>query len=135
MDFALRIAEATARGRIHAEALMRDSLTLLHPTGRTVRDETGDTVSEVLPVWQGPGKVQTNQAYPSQPEVGGGTATLAVFEVHIPVSSDVSPLVDDVFRVDSSDDAALVGALFRVRVDPVKSWRTARRFNVERIVP
>lgn len=133
-DFAARIAEVVERGRVHAEELMTDSLTLVRPTGELVRDEDGNTVPETVPVWSGPGKVQSQQSYPSQPEVGGGTFTLAVFEVHIPVGADVFPLVDDVFVVDSSRDLALAGSRFRVRVDPSKTWRTARRYNVEEVV-
>ena len=117
-----------------AEQGMTDSLSLVRPTGEFVRDEGGNTVPELVAVWSGPGKVQSQQSYPSQPEVGGGTFTLAVFEVHIPVGADVFPLVDDVFVVDSSRDLALVGSRFRVRVDPSKTWRTARRYNVEEVV-
>lgn len=129
-DFAAKIAEAITLSRIHAEALMTDSLRLEHPTGNTVRVD-GKTVPEMVTVWSGRGKVQSQQSYPSQPEVGGGTATLAIFEVHIPVGADVAPLVDDVFVVESSRDQALTGTRFRVRVDPSKTWRTARRFNCE----
>ncbi|QCR53211.1 hypothetical protein C1N80_06195 [Brachybacterium sp. SGAir0954] len=133
MDFSLRIAEATIRGQQLAESLMVDELRLDRPTGRTVRVD-GDTVPEMETVWSGRGKVQSQQSYPSQPESGGGTSTLATFEVHIPASETVTVLVDDVFVVDSSRDGNLAGARFRVRVDPVKSWRTARRFNCEEIV-
>ena len=133
-DFAAKIAEAVERGRVNAEALMTDSLSLVRPTGEFVRDEDGNTVPETVVVWSGPGKVQSQQSYPSQPEVGGGTITLAVFEVHIPVGADVSPRVDDVFVVDESRDQALTGSRFRVRVDPSKTWRTSRRYNVEEYV-
>lgn len=133
MDFSVAIQEAVTRGQQHAESLMVDSLRLDRPTGETERVD-GVTVPEVVPVWSGKGKVQSQQSYPSQPEVGGGTATLAVFEVHIPVHADVTPLVDDVFVVESSRDPALVGSRFRVRVDPSKTWRTARRYNVEEVV-
>lgn len=132
MDFAVKIAEAVERGRVNAEQLMTDSLHLEHPTGNTIRVD-GKTVPEMVTVWSGRGKVQSQQPYPSQPEVGGGTLTLAVFEVHIPVSADVAPLVDDVFVVDESRDRALQGSRFRVRVDPSKTWRTARRYNVEEL--
>lgn len=112
---------------------MTDSLHLEHPTGETIRVD-GKTVPVMETVWSGLGKVQSQQSYPSQPEVGGGTVTLAVFEVHIPVGAEVAPLVDDVFVVDVSRDMALAGSRFRVRVDPSKTWRTARRFNVEELV-
>ena len=133
-DFAAKIAEVVERGRINAEALMTDSLSLARPTGEFVRDEDGNTVPETVTVWSGSGKVQSQQSYPSQPEVGGGTITLAVFEVHIPVDAVVSPRVDDVFVVDASRDQALTGSRFRVRVNPSKTWRTARRYNVEEYV-
>lgn len=133
-EFAAKIAEAITLGRVNAEALMTDSLSLVRPTGEFVRDGDGNTVPETVAVWSGPGKVQSQQSYPSQPEVGGGTVTLAVFEVHIPVDAVVSPRVDDVFVVDASRDQALTGSRFRVRVDPSKTWRTARRYNVEEVV-
>lgn len=129
----MKIREAVERGRANAESLMTDSLRLEHPTGETIRVD-GKTIPVMETVWSGPGKVQSQQSYPSQPEVGGGTVTLAVFEVHIPVSADVVPLVDDVFVVDASRDQALTGSRFRVRVDPAKTWRTARRFNVEELI-
>lgn len=113
-----------------AERGMTDHLRLVRPTGETERVD-GVTVPVMDEVWSGPGKVQSRQSYPSQPEVGGGTVTLAIFEVHIPVHADVTPKVDDVFVVEASRDPALVGSRFRVRVDPSKTWRTARRFNVE----
>lgn len=116
----------------HAESFMTDQLRLEHPTGETVRVD-GVTVPEMVEVWSGLGKVQSQQSYPSQPEVGGGTVTLATFEVHIPVDAEVTPRVDDVFVVESSRDPALVGSRFRVRVDPSKTWRTARRYNVEEL--
>lgn len=130
----MRIAEAAERGRVLAESLMTDSLTLVRPTGEVVRDAEGNTVPETVLVWSGPGKVQSQQSYPSQPEVGGGTFTLAVFEVHIPIHAEVTPRVDDLFVVGESRDPALVGSRFRVRVDPSKTWRTARRFNCEEVV-
>lgn len=127
MDRTIRI------GQRMAESLMTDSLRLEHPTGKTIRVD-GKTVPVMETVWSGLGKVQSQQSYPSQPEVGGGTVTLAVFEVHIPVGAEVAPLVDDVFVVDVSRDMALAGSRFRVRVDPAKTWRTARRFNVEELI-
>lgn len=133
MDFSVKIAEAIERGRINAESLMTDTLRLDRPTGRTVRVD-GETVPEVETVWSGLGKVQSHQAYPSQPEVGGGTVTLATFEVHIPASVRLPVLVDDVFVVESSRDENLAGTRLRVRVDPAKTWRTARRFNCEEAV-
>jgi len=132
-DFAAKIAEVVERGRINAESLMTDSLELQRPTGEYVRDSDGNTVPEMVTVWTGPGKVQSQQSYPSQPEVGGGTITLAIFEVHIPVGASARPLVDDVFHVVDSRDMALVGSRFRVRVDPSKTWRTSRRYNVEEV--
>ena len=132
MDFSVAIQEAVTRGQQHAESLMVDSLRLDHPTGKTIRVD-GVSVPEMVTVWSGRGKVQSQQSYPSQPEVGGGTVTLAVFEVHIPVDATARPLVDDVFVVESSRDPALVGTRLRVRVDPSKTWRTARRFNCEEV--
>lgn len=132
MDFSVAIQEAVTRGQQHAESLMVDSLRLDHPTGKTIR-VGGVSVPEMVTVWSGRGKVQSQQSYPSQPEVGGGTVTLAIFEVHIPVSASARPLVDDVFVVESSRDPALVGTRLRVRVDPSKTWRTARRFNCEEV--
>ena len=132
MDFSVAIQEAVTRGQQHAESLMIDSLRLDHPTGKTIRVD-GVSVPEMVTVWSGRGKVQSQQSYPSQPEVGGGTVTLAIFEVHIPVDATARPLVDDVFVVVESRDPALVGTRLRVRVDPSKTWRTARRFNCEEV--
>ena len=62
-EFAAKIAEAIALGRVNAEALMTDSLSLVRPTGEFVRDEEGNTVPEMVPVWSGPGKVQIGRAH------------------------------------------------------------------------
>lgn len=121
------------RGRDAAERLMVDTLHLERPTGGTVRVD-GRTVPEMVTVWTGAGKVQSQQSYPSQPETGGGTSTLAVFEVHISARDQVAVLVDDEFVVDASHDPVLAGTRLRVRVDPAKTWRTARRFNCEEVV-
>lgn len=129
----MRVREAVEVGRRNAESLMTDVLRCERPTGRTVRID-GVTVPEVETVWAGAGKVQSRQAYPTQPEVGGGTGTLAVFEVHVPLGEKFDFLVDDEFVVDESRDADLVGRRFRFRVEPAKTWRTARRFNCEEVV-
>lgn len=116
-----------------AEEAMRDALHAERPTGKTIRVD-GKTVPELVTVWSGRGKIQSTQAYPSQPEAGGGTATLAVFEVHVPVGEPFDFLVDDEFVVDVSRDPNGAGRRFRYRTDPVKTWRTARRFNCEEVV-
>lgn len=138
MDFSVKIGEAVQRGRDNAEALMTDTLRCERPTGRTERVD-GLTVPVMETVWPAPGrdgwgKVQNRQAYPSQPEVGGGTATLMVTEVHLPVGETFCFLVDDEFVVEQSQDPGLVGRRFRYRTDPAKTWRTARRFNCEEVV-
>ena len=119
--------------RALAERGMTDTLRLDRPTGRTVRVD-GVTVPEMELIWSGLGKVQSHQAYPSQPEAGGGTITLAIFEVHIPATVLLPVLVDDVFMVEASRDVNLTGSRYRVRVDPAKTWRTARRFNCEEVM-
>lgn len=137
MDFALRIQEALASAQGLARELMTDTLRCERPTGRTVRVD-GKTVPEMATVWplpgqQGRGKVQSQQAYPSQPEAGGGTVTLLVTEVHIPTDDGFPFRVDDVFVVESSRDPSLPGRRFRYRTDPAKTHRTARRFNCEEV--
>ena len=132
MDFQVKILEAMRRGREHAESLMVDTVTLWRPTGDFVRVD-GKTVPEMVEVWSGPAKVQSRNAYPVTPEAGGRTASLVVLEVHIPASVDVGVMVDDVFIVDSSQDVALSGSRLRVRTDPTRTWRTARRFQVEEV--
>lgn len=131
-DFALRVTEAIAVARRNAEALMNDSLVCMRPTGRTTRID-GKTVPELSEVWSGRGKVQSRQSYPSQPEFGGTTAAIAIFEVHVSARESFDFMLDDVFVVTESLDANLVGRRFRYRVDPGKTWRTARRFNCEEV--
>lgn len=131
-DFALRVSEAVTVARRNAEALMTDRLLCLRPTGRTSRVD-GKTVPELVEVWAGRGKVQSHQSYPSQPEIGGTTAAIAVFEIHIPAGETFDFMLDDVFVVEDSMDSNLTGRRFRYRVDPGKTWRTARRFNCEEV--
>ena len=63
-----------------------------------------------------------------------GTATVATFEVHLPIDAPVTVATDDVFVVVASRDPELVGMRLRARVDPAKTWRTARRYNCEAVV-
>lgn len=127
---------ATARGRALAESLMVDAGTAGRPTGGYwfnpvfQRDELDTT-----PLFASPCKIQSKQVQPGAPEVGGRTATTIRVELHLPATSD--PLtVGDLFTVTAAGplSTSVVGVQWRILAPVGKSFATARRYEVERVV-
>lgn len=119
---------ALAAGRRMAEALMVDAVSILRPTGG-VNPVTG--VPLTSPVYSGMAKVQTYEAFEKQPEVGGGTATVQRYSLHLPVR-DYVPRVGDVVTVTAATlDANLVGRRYVVQGLLHKSFATSYRLLVD----
>jgi len=113
------------------------ALRYMEATGTTVTlgRNTGaldpETFEPILTtVYSGPGRVQTNEAVEREVEVGGGTAVVQRYSVHLPVG-DFTPAINDVVTVTACAlDANLVGRQFTVRSLLHKSAATAYRLGV-----
>ena len=135
-DFAAKIAEAITLSRIHAEALMTDSVRVWRASDEPpTKGEWG----EVIPapptlVYEGPAKGQNDRTYPNSPNVADSArVTLMIAHVHFPHGTTAIQS-DDVVEWVTSQNPRLIGRKVRLRVDSDKTWNTSVRFNVEETV-
>ena len=130
MDRTIRI------GQRMAESLMTDSVrvTRADPDGAPSWDEDGNVLEpSPLVVYEGRGKFQHSDPYPSTPDGGEARWTTGVRQVHLPVGTTAVQSGDVVECVGSRNER-LVGLKVRVRIDGDKTWTTAVRFNVVEVV-
>ncbi|WP_270409492.1 DUF6093 family protein [Brachybacterium paraconglomeratum] len=130
MDRTIRI------GQRMAESLMTDSVrvTRADPDGVPGWDEDGNVLEPPpLVVYEGRGKFQHSDPYPSTPDAGEARWTTGVRQVHLPVGTTAVQSGDVVECVESRNER-LVGLRVRVRIDGDKTWTTAVRFNVVEVV-
>lgn len=130
MDRTIRI------GQRMAESLMTDSVrvTRADPDGVPGWDEDGNVLEpSPLVVYEGRGKFQHSDPYPSTPDAGEARWTTGVRQVHLPVGTTAVQSGDVVECVESRNER-LVGLRVRVRIDGDKTWTTAVRFNVVEVV-
>ena len=126
MDRTIRI------GQRNAESLMTDTVrvTRADPDGVPGWDADGNVVEPpLLVVYEGRGKFQHSDPYPSTPDGGEARWTTGVRQVHLPVGT-TSVQSGDVVECVESRNERLVGLKVRVRIDGDKTWATAVRFNV-----
>lgn len=137
MDFAVKIAEAVERGRVNAEQLMTDTVRVTRPPGPDAEpesDEWGNIVEpEALVVYEGKGKFQHSDPYPSQPDAAESRWVTGVRQVHLPYGTDVVRS-GDVAECVASQNTRLVGLKVRLRIDGDKTWTTAVRFNAQEVL-
>src|SRR5690625_2754233 len=115
-DFAAKIAEAIALGRVNAESLMQDTVRVWRtPTGFPVEDECGNaTTAEPVVVYEGRAKAQNDRTYPGQNDVGGfARVTAMVSHVHCPLGT-TAVRGDDVVEWIESVNPRLVGRKVRI---------------------
>ncbi|MEU2418870.1 DUF6093 family protein [Brachybacterium paraconglomeratum] len=123
-------------GQRMAESLMTDSVrvTRADPDGVPGWDEDGNVVEPApLVVYEGRGKFQHSDPYPSTPDGGEARWTTGVRQVHFPIGI-TSVQSGDVVECVESRNERLVGLKVRVRIDGDKTWTTAVRFNVLEVV-
>lgn len=126
----------TARSAVEAGRALAAQYMAYTGTTVTVSRNTGalDPVTfEPVPtvLYTGTARVQTYEPVQLATEVGGGSATVQRYAVHLPVDSYV-PAVDDVVTVTACAlDANLVGRVFKVRGLLHKSAATAYRLVVD----
>jgi hypothetical protein len=122
---------ALLRGRVAAEALMLDTVTIRRRTGESTDGDTGVTTPVWTVVYSGKGKVQQRSTQGSNRDVGEAERLASSLELHLPITA-TGPQSDDVATVDTSAlDPQLVGKTFTVRGPAHKSFATARRLTVE----
>lgn len=130
MDRTIRI------GQRMAESLMTDTLrvTRADPDAEPAHDEWGNIVSPPgTVVYEGRGKFQHRDPYPSTPDAGEARWTQGVRMVHFPIGT-TSVQSGDIVECVASRNERLVGLKVRVRIDGDKTWTTAVRFNVVEVV-
>jgi hypothetical protein len=119
------------RGRVAAEALMLDTVTIRRRTGESTDGDTGVTTPVWTVVYSWKGKVQQRSTQGSNRDVGEAERLASSLELHLPITA-TGPQSDDVATVDTSAlDPQLVGKTFTVRGPAHKSFATARRLTVE----
>lgn len=136
MDLSPYIREAVSRGQAHAESLMLDQVrvTRADPDGEPGWDADGNvTEPPPLVMYEGRGKFQHSDPYPSTPDAGEARWTTGVRQVHFPIGT-ASVQTGDVTECVQSRNERLVGLKVRVRIDGDKTWTTAVRFNVIEVV-
>ena len=122
------------RLRSEAESLMLDTGKALRPTeGWTVVD--GIEVQATDDLFTSACKIQTRTLQAREAEVGGRTAVEVRTELHLPAST--APLaVGDLWEMTAAHalSLAVVGARYRVTAPVDGTLKTARRYEVERVV-
>lgn len=115
--------------RQSAEELMVDHWRVFRLDLTRVDDLTGEAVR--VTVYDGKGKLQSNESSEQNPESVGHTATIQRMTLHLPVG-DYQPLVGDVAVCVESVDQGLVDTECRVTQNvPTKTFATAYRIPVE----
>lgn len=122
------VAAALPEFRAQAESLMVDTVTISRASG-ALDPETFEPV--LTEVYAGKAKVQTYEPFERTADVGGGTATVQRYSVHIPVGA-YQPLPDDVVNVTAAvHDPNLAGRQYVVRGPLHKGLATAYRLLVD----
>jgi hypothetical protein len=122
---------ATLRGRLAAEALMVDSVTIQRVTGTTTNDTTGVVTPTYSTIYSGKCRVQQTVPVSKPHEVGQAAVWLQRLELQVPMAVTGIASDDLVTITASLLDADLVGRTFRVRELGHKSHMTARRVQLE----
>lgn len=119
------------RGRRMAASVMLDACSI-GILGDPVTDpDTGEVTTPLVPLYTGPAKVQTYEAYESNPEVGGAVLTVQRYQVHIPVGSYAPEIGHLVEITTAALDPNLAGRRYRVVALLHKTLATAYRLGVE----
>jgi hypothetical protein len=122
----------TLRGRLAAESLMQDAVTIKRTTGSSTDPDTGVVTPTQSTLYTGKAKIQIRQqaASATPTSIGEAEVFIGQVEVHVPITvTGIRP--DDLVTVTASVlDADLVGKTYRVRGIADKSFLTARRLAV-----
>lgn len=121
---------ALLRGRVAAESLMLDAVTIARTTGSSTDQDTGVVTPTLNTLYTGKAKIHQAGAAGSPTTLGEAEVFTSTLEVHVPITvTGIQP--DDLVTVTASAlDADLVGKTYRVRGIADKSFLTARRLAV-----
>lgn len=121
---------ATLRGRLAAEALMVDSVTIQRATGTSTNDTTGVVTPTYSTIYTGACKVQRS-AGGGRRDVAEASVVVTQLELHLPIAGSTAVAVDDLATITASTmDPGLVGKVFRISGPADGTFRTARRLPV-----
>lgn len=125
-------ATAIARGRVFAESLMLDAVTVTHKTGESTDPDTGVITPTLSTVYTGICKVQHAGTRSAQSrDLGEASVQITHAQLHLPMTA-VGIQADDVATVTASTlDPELVGKVFVIRAASHKSFLTARRYDIQ----
>lgn len=135
-----RMDRTIKMGQRWAEQLMVDTVRVtrppppLAPGEEPPTDEWGNILEpEPETVYQGRGKFQHSDPYPSGPDAGEARWVTGIRQLHLPYGTD-AVRSGDVAECVVSQNTRLVGLKVRLRIDGDKTWTTAVRFNVEEVI-
>lgn len=125
-----------AAGRAAHEGLMLDQITLLRPGPDTYDPVTGDTTPGAgQTLYTGRARVKPFRAMDEDVQAGERAVVLRRYEIALPWSQvpagGLRVLPGDHVRVDTSDDARLVGRVLWVTSDGESATATAWRISAE----
>ena len=132
-----RMDRSIKMGRRWAEQLMVDTVRVSRPPDPGAppeHDEWGNILEpEAVVVYEGRGKFQHSDPYPSGPDAGEARWVVGVRQLHLPYGTD-SVRSGDVAECVASQNTRLVGLKVRLQIDGDKTWTTAVRFNTQEVV-
>lgn len=120
-----------ARGRAAAERGMADACTIRRPTGQTLDDFSGTTITLYLSPnpYAGPCRIQQGIAQAAEQDVGEDYQLQLRLVLQLPVAVTGLKVGDEV-TITTSRSADLVGKVFTIRDLMHKTDETARRVGV-----
>jgi hypothetical protein len=137
---------AVERGRVHAEALMKDVVVISRPGAAVTDPDTGEVANSLTDVYAGPCKVQQTLSQGASPVAGGHAFTVQSARLDVPVwvtglavgDIAVASFLDTATYPGSfPGDGVFPGAVreltFRVVELFEKSYATAQRLRVEQV--
>lgn len=132
----MSIASLLAAGRRKAEQLMTETWVVYSVDGETFDQGTGQYTQTVTTIYDGPGKLQTFEAYEQTPDAAGRTYTIMRPHLHLPVNAASALVEVDHYATcaTSALDSEQVGVTVRIAGNIHKSFLTARRFPVVEVV-
>jgi hypothetical protein len=138
---------AVERGRVQAEALMKDSVVVSRPGAPVTDPDTGVVTVPLVDVYAGPCKVQQTISQSSNPTAGGHAFTVQSARLDVPVWV-TGVAIGDIAVASFLDTATYPGGsfpgedvypaevrelTFRVIELFEKSYATSQRLRVERV--
>jgi hypothetical protein len=114
---------------------MADAATLRRPTGGWTTGPDGSEVPATELLFTSPCKVQARQVSSLAQDAGGRTAVTVRLELHLPVSAPLLDVGDEatITATGPTSDPQMVGWQLRVTAPVLKSYATARRYEVSEV--